>query len=66
MTVPFESLLLVVTAAGILQAVTILLWRTETRALRDTVSWLNDCNAQLRRNSHRRDPRTGRILRKGE
>ena len=66
MTVPFETLILVVTAAALLQAVTILLWRTETRALRDTINWLNDCNAQLRRNSHRRDPRTGRILRKGE
>lgn len=66
MTVPFETLLLVVTAAGILQAVTFWLWRTETRALRDTVSWLNDRNAQLRRNSHRRDPRTGRLLPLGE
>ena len=62
MTVPFETLILVVTAAALLQAVTILLWRTETRALRDTINWLNDCNAQLRRNSHRRDPRTGRLL----
>jgi hypothetical protein len=59
MTVPFETVILIVTAAGILQAVTMMLWRMETRALRDRYN-------HLRRTSHRRDPRTGRLRRLGE
>jgi hypothetical protein len=59
MTVPFETVILIVTAAGILQAVTMMLWRMETRTLRDRY-------AHLRRTSHRRDPRTGRLRRLGE
>lgn len=62
MTVPFESLLLVVTAAGILQAVTMMLWHMETRALRDRLDLLNRQYARLRATSHRRDRRTGRLL----
>jgi hypothetical protein len=59
MTVPFETVILIVTAAGILQAVTMMLWRMETRALRDRYD-------RLRHTSHRRDPRTGRLRRLGE
>lgn len=59
MTVPFETAILIVTAAGILQAVTLMLWRMETRTLRDRYD-------HLRRTSHRRDPRTGRLRRLGE
>ena len=66
MNVPFETVILIVTAAGILQAVTMMLWRMETRALRDDISWLSDRYAHLRRTSHRRHPRTGRLLRLGE
>jgi hypothetical protein len=66
MTVPFETVILIVTAAGILQAVTMMLWRVETRALRDDISWLSDRYDHLRRTSHRRDPRTGRLRRLGE
>jgi hypothetical protein len=66
MTVPFETVILIVTAAGILQAVTMMLWRMETRALRDDIAWLSDRYAHLRRTSHRRDPRTGRLRRLGE
>ena len=66
MTVPFETVILIVTAAGILQAVTMMLWRMETRALRRELDWMHDRFAQLRRTSHRRDPRTGRLRRLGE
>ena len=59
MTVPFETVILIVTAAGILQAVTMMLWRMETRALRDRYE-------HLRSISHRRDRRTGRLLPLGE
>ena len=59
MNVPFETVILIVTAAGILQAVTMMLWRMEARALRDRYD-------HLRRTSHRRDPRTGRLRRLGD
>jgi hypothetical protein len=66
MTVPFETVILIVTAAGILQAVTMMLWRMETRALRDDIAWLSDRYTHLRRTSHRRHPRTGRLLPLGD
>jgi hypothetical protein len=59
MTVPFETVILIVTAAGILQTITCWLWTMETRILRDRYD-------HLRRASHRRDPRTGRLRRLGE
>ena len=62
MTVPFETLILVVTAAGVLQAVTFWLWRMETRALRERLGTLSRQYARLRATSHRRDRRTGRLL----
>lgn len=66
MNVPFETVILIVTAAGILQAVTMMLWRMEARALRDHVALLNQRYDHLRRTSHRRDPRTGRLRRLGD
>jgi hypothetical protein len=66
MTVPFETVILIVTATGILQAVTLMLWHMETRALRNHVALLNLRYDYLRRTSHRRDRRTGRLLRLGE
>ena len=62
MTVPFETVILIVTAAGILQAVTMMLWRMETRALRERLALMNRQYARLRATSHRRDRRTGRLL----
>jgi hypothetical protein len=62
MNVPFETVILIVTAAGILQAVTMMLWRMETRALRERLALMNRQYARLRATSHRRDRRTGRLL----
>jgi hypothetical protein len=62
MTVPFETVILIVTAAGVLQAVTLMLWRMETRALRERLALMNRQYARLRATSHRRDRRTGRLL----
>jgi len=62
MTVPFETVILIVTAAGILQAVTMMLWHMEARALRDHVALLNQRYNHLRSTSHRRDRRTGQLL----
>lgn len=66
MTVPFETLILVVTAAGILQTITCWLWATETRILRERLGTLSRQYARLRAISHRRDRRTGRLLPLGE
>jgi len=62
MNVPFETLILVVTAAGILQAITCWLWHMEARVLRERLAMMNRQYARLRATSHRRDRRTGRLL----
>jgi len=59
--------LIVLAAAGIMQLITLWAWaaaRLEARAYKRSHDHMVDAYAQLHRNSVRRDPRTGRYMKK--